>query len=56
MHLADAVKALVQYVNHDTLFVSFAQFQETTLCLDPQKIDTFRIQVSTNCPGYASYL
>ncbi|KAM7303270.1 uncharacterized protein ISCGN_013243 [Ixodes scapularis] len=56
MHLVDAVKALVQYVNHDTLSVSFAQFQETMLCLDTRKIDAFHIQVSTNCTGYASNL
>lgn len=34
MHLVEAVKGLVQYVEHEALSVSFAQFKESKVCID----------------------
>lgn len=40
MHLVEAVKGLVQYVEHEALSVSFAQFKESKVCIDTLKIDS----------------
>ncbi|KAH9371668.1 hypothetical protein HPB48_021966 [Haemaphysalis longicornis] len=53
MHLLNAVKALIKYVNDDMLSFSYSQFLERKVSIDTAKMDSFHLEVSAICTEYA---
>lgn len=56
MHLVEAVRGLVEYVNDDALSVGYAQFKESKICMKTKNTDAFHLATSHAYTDYASSL